>query len=95
MMAAVVPLRSEDDQQRLRQETKISEHEARQIAQIEQSGPITDKRLVREGTEPVYVFEIRGRDGLHLIKIDGITGDVLDNSKEEPALSAQPATPSR
>jgi hypothetical protein len=45
--------------------------------------------MVREGTEPVYVFEICGRDGVHLVKIDGIIGDVL-NKPIAPAPASVP-----
>lgn len=94
-MVVSVSARADDCRARLQQETKISEQQAKEIAKAEQSGKLEDKRLVREGTEPVYVFAIRGTDGVHLIKIDGITGDVLSNSVRKPVLPMPPSVTPR
>ena len=88
MAAQAVPAKHETMKQ-LKAEAKITEKAARAtaIAQVP-GGKVRSGELERENGKLLYSFDIatRGKAGIDEVQVDAITGTVLSNKHETPAM---------
>ena len=88
MAARAVPARQETMKQR-KAEAKVSEQVARAtaLAQVP-GGTVQSGELEREHGKLLYSFDIstKGKTGIDEVQVDAITGTVLSNTHETPAM---------
>jgi uncharacterized membrane protein YkoI len=92
--APAVPAKHETMKQ-LQAEAKVAEKSARATALTQvPGGKVTKHELERENGKLVYSYDIatKGKTGIDEVQIDAVTGTVLSNKHETPAMEKAEAT---
>jgi uncharacterized membrane protein YkoI len=92
--AATAPVKHETMKQ-LKAEAKVTEKAARAtaLAQVP-GGKVTKHELERENGKLVYSYDIatKGKTGIDEVQVDAVTGTVVSNKHETPAMEKAEAT---
>jgi uncharacterized membrane protein YkoI len=83
-----------ESQKSLRAEAKVSEDSARKVALAQvPGGKVSKHELERENGKLLYSYDIKvaGKSGVDEVQVDAITGAVLSNKHETPAMEKKEA----
>ncbi|MGI8771793.1 MAG: PepSY domain-containing protein [Acidobacteriaceae bacterium] len=69
--------------------TKLSMGEAKKIALSKESGTIKSQELEHEKGRWIYSFDIQHDQQVHEVNVDANTGEVVEDSVENPASEAK------
>ncbi len=74
----------------LAKEAKVTMADAEKTALAKAPGKIKSKELEKEKDKLIYSFDIRTKDGkMHEVNVDAITGEMIDDTVENPADEAK------
>jgi hypothetical protein len=71
------------------QKTKLSMGEAKKVALSKESGTIKSQELEHEKGRWIYSFDIQHEQQVHEVNVDANTGEVVEDSVENPADEAK------
>ncbi len=74
----------------LAKEARITMADAEKTALAKAPGKVKTKELEKEKDKLIYSFDIKGKDGkMHEVNVDAITGEMVDDTVENPADEAK------
>jgi uncharacterized membrane protein YkoI len=73
----------------LQKEAKITPERAQKTALAKEPGKIQEKELEREKGRLIYSFDIKMKDGIHEVNVDAITGEIVEDTVEDPSAEAK------
>ncbi len=68
---------------------KLTMQQARAIASKKKSGQIKSEELEKEKGRMIYSFDIQRANQIHEVNVDASTGEVVEDSVEDPAVEAK------